>query len=110
MQKIELTADTPLSALFREEHYEALKGIIENWRSALIDSPECDALEMTSFMFDFDWLRPIDVYLDLVSLIINDGLRTPMSVLARYMYSHSNLSKSEASLYGLLKRYKRMSE
>ena len=61
-------------------------------------------------MFDFDWLRPIDVYLDLVSLIINDGLRTPMSVLARYMYSHSNLSKSEASLYGLLKRYKRMSE
>ena len=31
-----------------------------------------------------------------------------MSQLAHYMAIHSNLSKSEATLYALLKRYKRI--
>ena len=63
---------------------------------------------MNTFFFGFDRIRPIEVYMDLIYLIINDGLFTPMSVLAHYMATHSNLSKSEATLYALLKRYKRM--
>ena len=108
MQKIEITADTPLSALFRKEHHEMLRDTINRWRSALIDSPEEEALEMTSFCFDFDWIRPIEVYLDLTELVINDGLWPPLSVLAHYMATHSNLSKSEVSLYTQLKRYRRL--
>ena len=110
MQKFEITADTPLSALFRNEHHEMLRNIINSWRSALIDSPKEDALEMTTFFFDFDWIRPIEVYMDLTELVIHDGLYTPLSVLAHYMATHSNLSKSEASLYTQLKRYRRLCE
>ena len=108
MQKIEITADTPLSALFRNEHHEILRDVIDTWRSALIGLTEEEALEMNSFFFDFDWIRPIEVYMDLTNLIINDGLLTTMSQLAHYMAIHSNLSKSEATLYALLKRYKRI--
>ena len=107
-RKLEITADTPLSALFRNEHHEMLRNIINSWRSALIDSPKEDALEMTTFFFDFDWIRPIEVYMDLTCLIVHDGLYTTMKVLAHYMATHSNLSKSEATLYALLKRYKRL--
>jgi hypothetical protein len=110
MQKLETTADTPLSALFRKEHQEMLRGIIEDWRSALIIPPEEDVLKTSTFFFDFDSIRPIEVYMDLVELIIHGGLRYPMTVLARYMASHSNLSNSECSLYTLLKRYKRLCE
>ena len=48
MQKFEITADTPLSALFRNEHHEMLRNIINSWRSALIDSPKEDALETST--------------------------------------------------------------
>ena len=108
MQRIEITADTPLSALFRKEHHEMLRDIINSWQSALTDSSEKDALEMTSFRFDFDRLRPIEVYLDLTKLVIHDGLCLPLSLLAHYMATHSNLSKSEVSLYTQLKRYRRL--
>ena len=108
MQKIEITADTPLSALFRKEHHEMLHHVIDTWRPGLIGLTKEEALEMTTFCFDFGWIRPIEIYMDLTYLIINDGLYTPMSVLAHYMAMHSNLSKSEATLYALLKRYKRM--
>ena len=81
MQKIEITADTPLSALFRKEHHEMLHQVIDTWRPGLIGLTKEEALEMTTFCFDFDWIRPIEI---------------------------SNLSKSEATLYALLKRYKRM--
>ena len=105
-RKLEITADTPLSDLFRKEHQEMLRGIIEDWRSALIIPPEEDVLMTSTFFFDFDWIRPIEVYMDLTYLIIHDGLYTNMSVLAHYMATHSNLSKSEATLYSLLKKYK----
>ena len=85
-----------------------LRDVIDTWRSALIGLTEEEALEMNSFFFDFDWIRPIEVYMDLTNLIINDGLLTTMSQLAHYMAMHSNLSKSEATLYALLKRYKRI--
>ena len=108
MQRTEITADTPLSALFRKEHHEMLHSVIDTWWPALIGLEKEDALKMNTFFFDFDRIRPIEVYMDLIYLIINDGLFTPMSVLAHYMATHSNLSKSEATLYALLKRYKRM--
>lgn len=108
MQRTEITADTPLSALFRKEHHEMLHSVIDTWRPALIGLEKEEALKMNTFFFDFDRIRPIEVYMDLIYLIINDGLFTPMSVLAHYMATHSNLSKSEATLYALLKRYKRM--
>ena len=107
---MKIDADTPLSALFRESHHEMLRTIIETWRSALTDASEGDALELTTFFFDLEWIRPVEVYMDLARLIIHDGLIPPMSVLARYMATHSNLSKSEATLYSLLKRYKRICE
>ena len=110
MQKLETSADTPLSVLFRKGHHEMLRGIIENWRSALIIPPEEDVLKTSAFFFDFDWIRPIEVYMDLVELIIHGGLRYPLTELARYMASHSNLSSSESSLYTQLKRYKRLCE
>ena len=110
MQKIEMTADTPLSALFRKEHHGELIKIIDNWRSAIVESPEGDALELSSFHFDFDRIRPMEVYMDLAQIIVKNGMRPPMSVLAHYMFTHSNLSKSESTLYGLLRKYKCMCE
>lgn len=104
MQKIELNADTPLSALFRETHHEMLRNIIENWRTDLI--LEDDPLKMTTFRFDFNWMTRVEIYMDLISLINDGGLKTPMNVLAHYMFTHSNLSQSEHTLYCLLKRYK----
>ena len=108
MQKNEITADTPLSALFRKEHHDMMRDVIDTWRPALIGLTNEETLEMTTFYFDFEWIRPIEVYMDLVYLIIHDGLYTTMKDLAHYMAMHSNLSKSEATLYVLLKRYKRM--
>ena len=108
MQRTEITADTPLSALFRKEHHEMLHSVIDTWRPALIGLEKEEALKMNTFFFDFDWIRPIEVYMDLIYLIINDGLFTPMSVLAHYMATHYNRKKSEETLYALLKRYKRM--
>jgi hypothetical protein len=110
MQKIEMTADTPLSALFRKEHHGELIKIIDNWRSAIVESPVGDALELSSFRFDFDRIRPMEVYMDLAQIIVKNGMRPPMSVLAHYMFTHSNLSKSESTLYGLLRKYKCMCE
>ena len=109
-KKKQILADTPLSALFRKEHHEMLRSIIESWRSGLIDAPTGDALDLTTFFFDKDWIRPVEVYMDLSKLIIHDGLIPPMSILAHYMATHSNLSKSESTLYSLLKKYKRMCE
>ena len=107
-RKLEITAETPLSALFRKEYHEMLYNVIDTWRPALIGLTKEETLEMTTFYYDFDRIRPIEVYLDLTYLIIHDGLYTTMKDLAHYMATHSNLSKSEATLYSLLKRYKRM--
>ena len=103
--------DTPLSALFRESHLEGLKRIIESWRPSLIEADnEVDALQLSTFHFDFSQIRPATVYLDFAHLINHEALQSPMSVLAAYMYQHSNLSKSENALYVQLKRYKKLCE
>ena len=102
-------ADTPLSALFRESHHEELRRIIDSWRPYLIgDYPDIDAIALGNFQFDFEQTRPVCVYMDLARLINCDALSAPMSVLAAYMFQHSNLSRSENALYVQLKRYRKM--
>lgn len=104
-------ADTPLSALFRESHHEELRQIIDSWRPFLSgDDPNMDALALNSFQFDFGQTRPVCIYMDLARLINHDALATPISVLAAYLFLHSNLSRSENALYVQLKRYKKLCE
>ena len=103
--------DTPLSALFRVNHHEELRKRIESWRPYLIgDDPAIDALSITDFQFDFTTIRPVCIYMDLAHLINHDALRPPMSILAAYMFRHSNLSRSKNALYVQLKRYRRICE
>jgi len=73
--------DTPLSALFRENHHDKLKAVIESWRPYLLnDEKEREALALTSFVFDMEKIRPVSIYMDLAHLVNHDALRLPMSV------------------------------
>ena len=101
--------DTPLSALFRENHHEELKTIIESWRPYLVDNnPNIDALKMNSFQFDFGRIIATSVYIDLGHLLNNHALKDDnMSQLANYLYQHSNLSNSQPTLYAQLRKYKK---
>ena len=102
---------TPLSALFRKNHYEELRKVIDSWRSYLInDDQNMDALAMTCFEFDMTAIRPVSIYIDLAHLVNHGALRSPMSVLAAYMFQHSNLSRSKNALYVQLKRYRKLCE
>ena len=102
-------ADTPLSALFRENHHEELRKIIDSWRPYLIgDDPTIDALAMTRFEFDFDKVIATHIYIDLGRLLHDHALKDDnMSLLAKYLYQHSNLSNSESTLYVQLRKYKK---
>ena len=71
---------------------------------------EREALALTSFAFDMEKIRPVSIYMDLAHLVNHDALRLPMSVLAAYMFQHSNMSRSQNALYVQLKRYRKMSE
>ena len=103
------TSDTPLSALVRESHQEELRVIIESWRPYLTNSvDEADVMNLNCFQFNLNEIRPVCIYTDLAHLVNHDALRSPLSVLAAYMFQHSNLSKSENALYVQLKRYKKM--
>jgi len=100
-------ADTPLSALFRENHHEELRKIIESWGPYLIDDNPCtDALALTSFEFDKKRIYSNRVYYDLLDLDAVGALQVSLSDLARYLADHSNLSNSYATLYRLLKKYR----
>ena len=99
--------DTPLSALFREGYHEKLKVTIDSWRRYLSDDEAGkDALELSHFEFDKDRIYANRVYRDLCDLDAQGGLRVSLSQLARYLASHSNLSRSYASLYQQLKYYR----
>ena len=102
-------ADTPLSALFRENHHEELRKIIDSWWPYLIgDDPTIDALAMTRFEFDFDKVIATHIYIDLGRLLHDHALKDDnMSQLAKYLYQHSNLSNSESTLYVQLRKYKK---
>ena len=102
-------ADTPLSALFRENHHEELRKIIDSWRPYLIgDDSTIDALAMTRFEFDFNKVIATHIYIDLGRLLYVHALKDDnMSQLAKYLYQHSNLSNSESTLYVQLRKYKK---
>ena len=102
-------ADTPLSALFRENHHEELRRIIDSWRPYLIgDDPSIDALALAHFEFDFDKVIATHIYIDLGCLLYVHALKDDnMSQLAKYLYQHSNLSNSESTLYVQLRKYKK---
>ena len=102
-------ADTPLSALFRENHHEELRKIIDSWRPYLIgDDPNVDALALAHFEFDFDKVIATHIYIDLGRLLYVHALKDDnMSQLAKYLYQHSNLSNSESTLYVQLRKYKK---
>ena len=103
--------DTPLSALFRENHHEELRKVIESWRPYMVhDLTDMDALQLYHFEFNLAVIRPVSIYMDLVHLVNHDALRPPMSILAAYMFQHSNLSQSKNALYVQLKRYRKMCE
>jgi hypothetical protein len=101
--------ETPLSALFRKNSHEKLQTVLETWRPFLIGETE-DMMKLNEFKFDLSRIQPSTVYLDLAQLINQGGLQCSMSVLAAYMFTHSNLSRSENALYVQLKRYKKLSE
>jgi hypothetical protein len=99
--------DTPLSALFRENHHEELKTIIESWRPYLIgDDTTVDALAMTHFEFDKKRIYSNRVYYDLLDMDALGALQVSLSQLACYLADHSNLSSSHATLYRQLKKYR----
>ena len=102
-------ADTPLSALFRENHHEELRKVIDSWRPYLIgDDPAIDALAISDFQFDFDKIIATHIYIDLGRLLYVHALKDDnMSQLAKYLYQHSNLSNSESTLYVQLRKYKK---
>ena len=107
MQRIEITAVTPLSALFRENFHGELRKVIESWRPYLIgDDPSADALAMTRFEFDKKSIYSKNVYVGLLHLTDIGALQVPLSQLAHYLAEHSNLSCNSTALYQQLKHYR----
>ena len=102
-------ADTPLSALFRESHHEELRQIIDSWRPFLVgDDPGIDALGLTHFEFDFEKVIATRIYIDIGRLLYDHALKDDnMSLLAKYLFRHSNLSNSQSTLYVQLRKYKK---
>ena len=102
-------ADTPLSTLFRESHHGELRQIIDSWRPYLIDDdPTMDALNLNSFQFDFDKVIATHIYIDIGRLLHDHALKDDnMSLLAKYLFQHTNLSNSQATLYVQLRKYKK---
>lgn len=99
--------DTPLSALFRDNHHEELKKVIDSWRPYLVDDDAAiDALALNRFEFDKDRIYANRVYRDLCGLDARGALHVSLSQLARYLTGHSNLSRSYATLYQQLKTYR----
>lgn len=99
---------TPLSALFRENHHEGLRQVIESWRPYLIDDDtSIDTLAITHFEFDKKRIYSNRVYYDLLDLDALGALQVPLSNLAHYLAEHSNLSSSYDTLYRQLKKYRK---
>ena len=101
--------DTPLSALFRENHHKELRQIIDSWRPYLIgDDLSIDALALSNFQFDFEKVIAAHIYIDIGRLLYDHALKDDnMSLLAKYLFQHSNLSNSESTLYAQLRKYKK---
>ena len=108
MKKTVLTADTPLSALFRRTFHEDLRQVIDSWRPSLQDCPpDADALALSRFVFDHRRITSKQVYMQLIELMEHGALRPSMRTLADYLFRHSNLSRSARTLYEMLGRCRR---
>ena len=67
-----------------------------------------DALALTRFMFDFDKVIATHIYIDIGRLLYDHALKDDnMSLLANYLFQHSNLSNSQSTLYVQLRKYKK---
>lgn len=98
--------DTPLSALFRENHHKELIKLIESWRPFLVDhSSSEDALKASHFEFDKKRIYSNRVYLELMELEKLGAVKVSLSKLAHYLAEHTNLSRSYITLYQQLKNY-----
>lgn len=99
--------ETPLTALFRTNHHEELRKIVESWRPYLIgDDASVDALTISYFEFDKNRIYSNKVYRDLCELDALGALQVPLSQLAHFLADHTNLSRSYATLYQQLKYYR----
>jgi hypothetical protein len=99
--------DTPLSALFRDNHHEELKKVIDSWRPYLVDDDAAiDALQLSHFVFDKKRIYSNHVYYDLLDLDSAGALQVSLRQLSSYLSDHSNLSNSYATLYRQIKKYR----
>ena len=107
--KNNISAGTPLSALFHVDFQDELRTVIESWRPYLIgDDPSIDALQLSHFEFDFNKILATSVYIDLGHLLCKHPLVDDnMRILADYLFEHSNLSHSRPTLYAQLRKYKK---
>ena len=98
-----------VSIIMRSYVHEELRQTIEAWRPYLIgDDTSVDTLKMHSFHFDFSKVIATSIYIDLGRLLHAHALKDDnMSSLARYLFLHSNLSNSQATLYAQLRKYKK---
>lgn len=107
IMKINIKPDTPLSELFRENHHNELKEVIESWRKYLIDDdPSIDALKLSHFEFDKKRIRSKNIYASLLPLEHPWIMRTSLRQLAYYFSCHSNLGKSFKAIYQQIKNYR----
>ena len=98
---------TPLSALFRENHHEELRKVIDSWRPYLVDDDAAiDALQLSHFVFDKKRIYSNHVYYDLLDLDSSGALQVSLRQLSSYLSDHSNLSNSYATLYRQIKKYR----
>ena len=98
---------TPLSALFRENHHEELRKVIDSWRPYLVDDDAAiDALQLSHFVFDKKRIYSNHVYYDLLDLDSAGALQVSLRQLSSYLSDHSNLSNSYATLYRQIKKYR----
>jgi hypothetical protein len=99
-----------LRECFHKDVHERLSALIISWYPCLknVDT-ETNPLEITDFEFDKDKTTSLRIYMDLIELIENRALIVPVTVLAKYLAEHSNLSRSYATLYQQISDLRRSS-
>ena len=108
MKKLNISADTPLSALFHDGCHAQLVNDIKYLCNFLIDcQSDVDVLKVSRFDFDFSSpkFRPCKVYQKLANMVNRHLLIVSHRELSRYMAEHSNLHASAESIYRSIYKY-----
>lgn len=108
MKKLNISADTPLSALFHEGCHAQLVNDIKYLCGFLIDcQSDVDVLKVSRFDFDFSSpkFHPCKVYQKLANMVNRHLLIVSHRALSRYMAEHSNLHASAESIYRSIYKY-----